>query len=211
MLWAFQQLKGMYLNHVTCIAHGLRHICESTRENYNSVNDFIAALKKILIKAPSRQVLYQEVTGLHFPQFPIKCLRLNRCSSHQAGPTISQQQRPRVPCMVCIVLKGWSLLPNALRPFQIYCAHPNLGIRTWICWLNVGRGLFFQAWGSLTNLKSQTRNPQLKVPLGGLVLRIFTSWKNPSDLSRVWTREPWISKRARYPENTLPNVIQSFE
>ena len=42
------------------------------------------------------------------------------------------------------------------------------------------RGLFFQAWGSLTSLKSQTRGPQLKVPPGGLVLRIFTSWKNPS-------------------------------
>ena len=26
------------------------------------------------------------------------------------------------------VLMGWSLLPNALRPFQIYCAPPNLGI-----------------------------------------------------------------------------------
>ena len=42
------------------------------------------------------------------------------------------------------------------------------------------RGLFFQAWGPLTNLKSQTRDPQLKVPPGGLVLRSFTSWKNPS-------------------------------
>ena len=30
------------------------------------------------------------------------------------------------------------------------------------------------------NLKSQTRDPQLKVPPWGLVLRIFTSWKNPS-------------------------------
>ena len=29
-------------------------------------------------------------------------------------------------------------------------------------------------------LKSQTRDPQLEVPPGGLVLRIFTSWKNPS-------------------------------
>ena len=43
------------------------------------------------------------------------------------------------------------------------------------CW-----GLFFQAWDSLTSLKSQTRDPQLKVPLGGLLLRIFMSWKNPS-------------------------------
>ena len=70
MLWAFQQVKGMpNLNNVTCIAHGLRHVCESIRENYNSVNDLIAALKKILVKAPSDQVLYQEVTGLHLPQF----------------------------------------------------------------------------------------------------------------------------------------------
>ena len=35
---------------------------------------------------------------------------------------------------------------------------------------------FFQAWGSLTSLKSQTRDSLLKVPPGGL----FTSWKNPS-------------------------------
>ena len=40
---------------------------------------------------------------------------------------------------------------------------------------------FFQAWGSLTGLKSQTRDPHLKFPPGGLVLRIFTFWKkNPS-------------------------------
>ena len=26
------------------------------------------------------------------------------------------------------VLMGWSLLPNALRPFQIYCTPPNLRI-----------------------------------------------------------------------------------
>ena len=33
-------------------------------------------------------------------------------------------------CIVfyCIVLKGWSLLPNVLTPFEIYCAPPNLGI-----------------------------------------------------------------------------------
>ena len=42
------------------------------------------------------------------------------------------------------------------------------------------RGLFFQAWGSLTSLKSQTRDSQLKVPPIGLGLMIFTSWKNPS-------------------------------
>ena len=42
------------------------------------------------------------------------------------------------------------------------------------------RGLFFQAWGFLASLKSQTWDPEPKVSPGGLVLRIFTSWKNPS-------------------------------
>ena len=70
----------------------------------------------------------------------------------------------------CIVLKGWSLLPNSLVPFQIYCDPLNLGItRTWICRLNFAQ-----------SLKSQARDPQLKVPPEGLVIRILMSWKNPS-------------------------------
>ena len=50
-------------------------------------------------------------------------------------------------CIVlyCIVLKGWSLLPNALRPFQIYCAPPNLDIRIWICQLNVAQRPIFSS------------------------------------------------------------------
>ena len=43
-----------------------------------------------------------------------------------------------------IQYKGWSLLPNALRPFQIYRAPPNLGItRTRICRLNFGQRPIF--------------------------------------------------------------------
>ena len=42
------------------------------------------------------------------------------------------------------------------------------------------RSLFFQVWGSLMSMKYHTRDPQLRVPPGGLVLRIFTLWKNPS-------------------------------
>ena len=41
----------------------------SISANYNGVNAFIVALKKILVKAPSRQVLYQEVTGVPFHNF----------------------------------------------------------------------------------------------------------------------------------------------
>ena len=65
--------------------------------------------------------------------------------------------------------------------FRSIVLPPNLGItRTWICWLILLGGQFFEAWGSLTSLISQTRDPQLKVPSRGLVLRIFESWKNPS-------------------------------
>ena len=44
----------------------------------------------------------------------------------------------------CTVLLGWSLLPNALGPFQIYCAPTNLGItRTWIYRLNFAQRPIF--------------------------------------------------------------------
>ena len=36
------------------------------------------------------------------------------------------------------------LLHNALRPFQIYCAPPNLDIRTWICRLNFAHRTNFE-------------------------------------------------------------------
>ena len=49
--------------------------------------------------------------------------------------------------------------------------------------------------------------PQLKVPPGGLVLRFFTSWKKSIDFSLIWTREPLISRRARYPETTEADMF----
>ena len=45
--------------------------------------------------------------------------------------------------------------------------------------------------------KPEISDPQLKVPPGGLMLL-----KKSIVLSLVWTHEPWISRRARYPENT---------
>ena len=79
-----------------------------------------------------------------------------------------------------IVLKGWSLPPNALRYFKINCVPPYLGIRTWICRLNFAQRPFFLAWGSLTSLKSQTQAPSIKSLPEDLILGIFTSCKNPS-------------------------------
>jgi len=46
----------------------------------------------------------------------------------------------------CTVLMGWSLLPNAQRPFKIYCAPLNLSnTRTWICQLHFAQKLI--CWG----------------------------------------------------------------
>ena len=92
--------------------------------------------------------------------------------------TLIQAAERLLYCIVLyfIVLKGWSLLPNALRPSQhLLCSPEFRYARTWICRLNFAQRSMFQAWGSLTSLKSQTWDPQLKVPPGVLVLRIFTS------------------------------------
>ena len=80
----------------------------------------------------------------------------------------------------CIVLMGWSLLPNELRPFWDLLCSPNLDTRTRICRLNFAQGPMFSGLRFSMNLKSETRDPQLKVPPGGLVLGIFPSWKSPS-------------------------------
>ena len=63
-------------------------------------------------------------------------------------------------CVCCIVLMGWSLLPNALRPSWDPLCSPEFGyIRMWICRLNFAQRPIFLAWGSLTSLISQTPDP----------------------------------------------------
>ena len=70
------------------------------------------------------------------------------------------------------VLMGWSLLPNALRPYKIYCAPSNLCIaRTSICRLHFPQRPVFSGLRFFD--KPEISDPG--VPSGGLVLRIFTS------------------------------------
>ena len=112
-------------------------------------------------------------------------------------------------CIVlyCIVLCWWGrhCCPMHYDRFKIYCAPPNLGItRTWICRLNFAQRFIFSGLRFFN--EPEISNPQLKVPPGGLVLRNFTSWKKFIDLSRVWTHEPWILRRARYPETTEADI-----
>ena len=100
---------------------------------------------------------------------------------------------------------GWSLL----WPFLDLLCSPNY-VNMPINFLL--RGLFFQAWGSLTSLKSQTRDPQIEVPPGGLVLRIFTSWKNPStsagfEPANLKSRSKHVTPRPPRPTYKVLNKI----
>ena len=67
------------------------------------------------------------------------------CSVPHRGEGVKQRKSQYdLSLFYCIVLKGWSLLPNALWPFQIYYAPPNLGItRTWVCQLNFAQRPIF--------------------------------------------------------------------
>ena len=58
--------------HVTCFAHGLHRVCEMVREMFTEVNDLIATVKKIFLKAPSRVVTWKEThPDLPLPPKPI--------------------------------------------------------------------------------------------------------------------------------------------
>ncbi|XP_023216012.1 tyrosine-protein kinase Abl-like [Centruroides sculpturatus] len=73
MLSAFSNLKYIYnnLKHVTCLAHALHRVCECIHVEYSKANNFISEMKMVLFKCPSREHLYQDITGLPLPPSPV--------------------------------------------------------------------------------------------------------------------------------------------
>ena len=58
--------------HVTCLAHGLHQIAETVRLHHARVDQLIASVKKVFMKAPSRRVLFREMhPDLPMPPEPI--------------------------------------------------------------------------------------------------------------------------------------------
>ena len=97
----------------------------------------------------------------------------------------------------------WSLLPKVLRTFKIYCAPPNLGIaRTWICRLNFAQMPIFSGLRFFNEPEISDSGSTAISPSRRSCTQDFYFLKKSFDLSRVWTREPWISKRARNHETT---------
>ena len=83
-------------------------------------------------------------------------------------------------CIIVLFLWGGHCCPMHCDLFKIYCGYPNLGIRTWICRLNFAERPIFSGFRFFNEPEISDLGPQVKVPAGGLLLRIFTSWKNPS-------------------------------
>jgi hypothetical protein len=57
--------------YLTCLAHGIQRVAECVRETYEEADKFVSNMKKILVKAPTRRVLFVESTGLQLPPEPI--------------------------------------------------------------------------------------------------------------------------------------------
>ena len=72
---------------------------------------------------------------------------------------------------------GWSLLPNALRPSKIYCAPPNLGIRTRTCRLNFAQRPIFSGLRFSNEPEISDSGPPALSPSG-----VLCTEKNPSTL-----------------------------
>lgn len=71
---AGELLTGSFPNmlHFTCAAHALHRVAEKVRENFSAVNDLIANMKKVFLKAPTRRDTFREtLPGIPLPPEPV--------------------------------------------------------------------------------------------------------------------------------------------
>ena len=111
--------------------------------------------------------------------------------------------------LYCIVLYWWCGHCCAMHcdVFKIYCALPNLGIRTWICRLNVAQRPIFSGLTFFNEPEISDSGPPAWSLSRRTCAQDFYVLKKSINLSRVYIREPWISRRARYSETTEADII----
>lgn len=71
---AARLLKTFYpqMVHVTCLAHALHRVCEELRKHFTDVNELIASVKAVFLKAPSRVRSFKEkLPDVPLPPEPI--------------------------------------------------------------------------------------------------------------------------------------------
>ena len=102
--------------------------------------------------------------------------------------------RHGISILYCIVLMGWSLLPNAtfLRSIVL----PELNTRTWTCRLNFAQRPIFSGLRFFNEPEISDSGPPALTPSRRTCAQDFYVLKKSIDFSRVRTREPWISRWA---------------
>lgn len=69
MLKAGRNLKEIFphLKHITCVIHALNRVCEFIKDQHDTINELIAAMKATLSKSNARRQIYSEITKLRLP------------------------------------------------------------------------------------------------------------------------------------------------
>lgn len=62
MVKAGTTIKQLYskMIHVTCLAHTMHRVTEGIPEKYPEIDKFIAKIKQIFLKAPSRTIFFKK-------------------------------------------------------------------------------------------------------------------------------------------------------
>ena len=123
------------------------------------------------------------------------------------GMLVRIQDRSDLKNLTYIVLywRGGLYCPRHCDLFAIYCASPNLGTRTWIYRLKFAQRSIFLRLMSFNEPEISHSGPPSLNSLPEEAQNFYVL-KKSIDLSRVWTRQPWISSRARYPETTKADI-----
>ena len=102
---------------------------------------------------------------------------------------------------------GWSLLPNALRPFWDLLYSPNLELRrTWICQLNFAQRPIFSFLRFFNESEISDSGPPAWSPYRRIYTQDFSSWKNSSTSARF---EPASTVPRDHRGQLCNNIIQS--
>ena len=105
--------------------------------------------------------------------------------------------------VIALYWRGGHCCPMYCDLFKMFCASPNIGItRTWICQLNFAQGPIFSGLWFFNEPEISDLGPPAESPSQRTCAQDFYVLKKSIKRSRVWTREPWISRRANYPETT---------
>ena len=106
----------------------------------------------------------------------------------------------------CIVLIRWSLL----RPFQIYCAPPNLDISTWICRFNFAQRPIFSGLRFFNESEILDSGPRAWSPSRGTCAQDFYVLKKIHRPSLWLSVAAWIRNLSVSKVYVFETIIRNY-